>query len=163
MPTFRNSLKIILRGSQISPLRPLVSAYSLATGLNLSLTDSSLLGIKRVASLFNLPSILPADEGPTLVKYLLKAGVMSFLSVCGLFSNSIIAAEMVLMFFQNLCLWFSTFSRGCFGYPKDVKIWARCQKIAELFVLSFHFIFFHFISFKEGSPSAKTVFQGVLR
>ena len=99
MPSFSDLLKITLRGSQISSVAsfsifagilsvpgdlesfsPLsaVSTNCLVTGLNLNLTDSSLLGTKRVRSSFNLPSILPANEGPTLVKYLLKADVISF-------------------------------------------------------------------------------------
>ena len=110
-PTFSDSLKIILRGSQIctaasfsifagilsgpgdlesfSPLSA-VCTYCLVTGMSLNLTNSSLLDIKGVRSSFNLPSILPANEGPTLVKCLLKEDIISLLCVSCLFSNSII-------------------------------------------------------------------------
>ena len=87
-------------------------------GLNSNLTESSLLGIKGVRSSFNLPIILKTKEGPTLVKCPLKADVISLFSVRCLFSNSTIATELVFDVFQEQYLWFSTFSKGCLGYPK---------------------------------------------
>ena len=69
------------------------SKYIFVKIVNLNFIDSSMLGIKRVESSFNLPSIVPASEEPTLVNCLLKAYTLFFLSVSCLFSNSTIAME----------------------------------------------------------------------
>ena len=128
-PFLSNSLEIIFRGLQISSAASFsifagilsgpgdlesfsslsaVSIYCLMTDLNLNWKDPTLLGINRVGSSFNLPFILLASKGPTLVKCLLKAEQFLFCLLPASFEIKPWQLKWFWMFYHIPYLWLDT-------------------------------------------------------